>query len=67
MTEPVLDRGDTWEDYRERQLTEKASVEVALSFDLPWWERDAKKVELAQLWFAIDCAERHIGMVYDDL
>ena len=61
MTEPTLDRGDTWERFRERKIAEKASVEVALSFSLPWYRQQELKTDAYELWFEIDYAETMIG------
>lgn len=67
MSEPAPARGETWETFLERCVAEKSTVELAMAFTMPWWVRDEYKTQLHILYRDIDCAERHLGITYDDV
>jgi len=60
MTEPTLERGQTWEQFAVDRITEKSSVELALAVDPPWHEREQLKENLAQLRFDVGIAMSRI-------
>ena len=60
MTEPVLERRQTWEQFVTERIIEKSSVELALAVEPPWHEAEQLKNQLAQLRFDVDCAMRHL-------
>lgn len=62
MTEPVLDRGQTWEQFYRSTARKISELEVGMS-NMTWWELEQAKSELAELRFHLYTAER---MLYDN-
>ena len=61
MTEPTLERGQTWQTFLDAKVAEKNAVETSLMFDPPPWIRTELENNLRDLRFEIDCAAAHLG------
>ena len=66
MTEPTLEPGDTWEEFLKRSLIEKCSEELHLE-EATEFEKPDIKGRISELWFHIDCAEKHMKAVDLDI
>jgi len=59
MTEPVLERGDTWEEFLKRTIIEKCSEELAMAADTEF-KKDFYKGRISELWYHIHVAESRL-------
>ena len=59
MTEPTLEPGDNWEDFLKRTIIERCSEELAVAVCTEF-EKDEKKGRISELWYHINCAEKHL-------
>jgi hypothetical protein len=60
MTEPVLDRGQTWEQFYRSTARKISELEVGMN-SMEWWELEQAKGELAELRFYLYTAERFLN------
>lgn len=60
MTEPTLDRGETWRRFYLRTARAINELEIAME-GMPWWERDQAETKLRELKFYLFTAERSMN------
>jgi len=61
MTEPTPERGESWEDMLMGLYVARNIVELAMATAEPW-EVDELKARKSELWYAIECAEKHVAI-----
>jgi len=61
MTEPTLEKRDTWEKFLERKIVERTGVEILSILEEREEVRMDLKDDLYELFYQIECAEKHIA------